>query len=378
MASDNDHKHGSFSEVRQDLVSGDWVVIATGRAKRPHDFLQEKKNTFRQPKRTCPFENLHEDTLLSFPLDGGGGKPRPLTAGNYTLRPNNVGDGYASIDHGISKGRGKKVERWVEVVQNKYPAFQRGICNIFHNIGPYQWTDGVGHHEVVITRDHERSLGQMSDAEAELVMRAYQERYRVLKQDKCTRYISIFHNHGRGSGATLSHPHSQIIGISVVPSDIARSVRGSASYYYEHKECVHCVMLEFERNENKRLIYENDKFVVFAPFASRTAFEARLYPKNHASHFEDASRGELVSLANAMRITLGKIFKGLANPAYNFFLHTAPIDGSSGFQHYHWHFEILPKTAIWAGFEIGTGIEISTIAPEDAAEFLRKVKVEAK
>ncbi|MBI2122178.1 MAG: DUF4921 family protein [Candidatus Sungbacteria bacterium] len=341
-ASDNDHKHGSFSEVRQDLVSGDWVVIATGRAKRPHDFLQEGKKAFRQPKRTCPFENLHENALLSLSLGAE---------------------------------RGKNIKPWVKVVVNKFPAFQRGVCSIFHKTGPYQWTDGVGQHEVVITRDHERSLGQMADLEAELAVRAYQERYRAIKQDECVRYISIFHNHGRGSGATLSHPHSQIIGIPVIPSDIARSIRGSAVYYEEHKECVHCVMLKFEKNDKKRLIYENDHFLVFAPFASRLAFEIRIYPKNHVSHFEDASEAEIVSVANALRVSLGKIFKGLNNPDYNFFLHTSPIDKLNSFRHYHWHFEILPKTSIWAGFEIGTGIEISTITPENAAEFLRNIKV---
>ena len=339
---DNDHVHGSLSEVRQDLVSGDWVVIATGRAKRPHDFLRQKKASFRQPKRTCPFEKPHADALFTLASSGAGGK---------------------------------KIERWVEAIPNKFPAFKRGICNIFHNTGPYQWTDGVGNHEVVITRDHERSIGQMADAEVELVVRAYQERYRAIKRGDCVRYISIFHNHGQGAGATLSHPHSQIIAVPVVPSDIAKSIRGSASHFQERKECVHCVMLKFEQSDKKRLIYENDHCLVFAPFASRLAFEVRIYPKSHLSHFEEASSAEISGVSNALRVSLGKIFKGLANPDYNFFLHTAPVDGSSNFRHYHWHFEILPKTAIWAGFEIGTGIEISTIAPEDAAEFLRKVKV---
>ncbi len=330
----------STSELRQDLVSGAWVVIATGRAKRPHDFLKRKHKSFKQPKKTCPFEKLHEDALLSHSLDGKG----------------------------ISNW-------WVQVIPNKYPAFGKGVCALTHRAGPYQWTDGVGFHEVVISQDHTRSLGEMSDEEAELVMRAYQERYLVLKNDGCVEYISIFHNHGRESGATISHPHSQIIAIPVIPPDFARSLKGAASYYHGNEECVHCLELRYARRTGERVVYENSHFLTLAPYASKTAFELRLFPKKHSPHFEEMEPRERRALGNAMRVSLGKLCKGLRNPDYNFFLHTAPTGDSKDFRYYHWHFEILPKTAIWAGFEIGTGIEISAIRPEDAAKFLRKIKV---
>ena len=134
-------------------------------------------------------------------------------------------------------------------------------------------------------------------------------------------------------------------------------------------------MLTYERKARTRLIYENERFIVVAPFASKTAFELREYPKQHNAHFAGINGTDRLLFANALRTTLAKLYRGLKNPDYNFFLHTAPVGGKEKLDHYHWHFEILPKTAIWAGFEIGTGIEISTIEPESAAEFLRKIKI---
>ena len=331
----------SISELRQDPVSEDWVVIATGRTKRPHEFLNEKRLAFIQPKRTCPFETLHQDALLVYGLDGGKDQK------NW----------------------------WVQAVPNKYPAFGKGTCSVFHTVGPYQWTEGAGFHEVVATREHTRSFAQMSTQETERVVRVYQERYLAIRDDDCVEYISIFHNHGKNSGASISHPHSQLIGLPVIPPDVGRSLRGSASYFKEHKSCIHCLILKYDLQDKSRVIYENEGFAVAAPYASKTAFEIRIFPKSHSAHFEEIDAKGRTYLADALRVSLAKLYQGLGNPDYNFFLHTAPIGDTDEFDHYHWHFEILPKTAIWAGFEIGTGIEISVITPEGATAFLKKIKV---
>lgn len=333
----------SNSELRQDLVSGDWVAIATGRAMRPHDFLGEPRAAFGQPRDACPFEALENDALLVLTSEGAAGSAE---------------------------------DWWVEVIPNKYPAFQLDACPTPQALGPYQRMEGVGHHEVVVTRDHDRSFALMSPAEADAVLRAYQQRYQTLAQDPCARYISIFHNHGLLSGATIGHPHSQMIAIPVVPPDVGRSLSGSAGYFKENGRCVHCAALEYESRERSRIVAENDLTLALAPFASKSAFELRVFPKNHAAHFERIGAAERASLAEILRIALAKLHRGLENPDYNFFLHTAPPDERDGYDHYHWHFEILPKTSIWAGFEIGTGIEISAIAPEAAAEFLREIPVQ--
>lgn len=369
-----------ISELRRDLVSGDWVVIATGRAKRPHEFLKQKKDLFRQPKRTCPFEKLLTDSLVLYSLDRETGKENGLTGASTEFsRMSSPQVGSTGISNELNRtsllSRVKSKNWWAEVIPNKYPAFGSGICDLSHRVGPYEWTEGVGAHEVVITRDHERSIGEMSDDEAELVIRAYQERYLALRKIECIRYISIFHNHGRRAGATLSHPHSQIIALPVTPPDFTRSFHGSERFFEGHNKCIHCIELEHELRVKDRLIYDNDQFAVLAPFASKTAFEMRIFPKKHNPHFESIDSPMRFAFANALRSALGKLHKGLGNPDYNFFLHTAPVADSKNYHHYHWHFEILPKTAIWAGFEIGTGIEISTIAPETAAEFLRRIRV---
>ena len=349
------------SELRQDLVSGDWVVIATGRARRPREFSKEKRSAFVQPKSSCPFETLHKNVLVVYSLDGEYQKSRRKV-------------GTPAFSSKVSYGASGE-NWWVEVVPNKYPAFGRGRCQIVRRAGLYSLSDSVGFHEVVVTRDHERSIALMNQEEVELVLRSYQDRFLALKDESCVEYISVFHNHGREAGATLTHPHSQIIAIPVIPPDVARSLKGSAQYLHTYQLCVHCRILAYELKVGDRIIYQNKRFAVLAPFASKTAFEIRVYPKYHEARFENISPEDRFLLADALRTALAKLFEGLSNPDYNFFLHTAPVRNSKEFNHYHWHIEILPKTAIWAGFEIGTGIEISTIAPEKAAAFLRKIKI---
>ena len=343
-------RHG-ISELRQDPVTGDWVVVATGRARRPDEYAKFRSREKPQPKAGCPFERVLPTAVDVY--DRAGRRPDPRRSGHPRLLR----------------------DWWVQVVPNKYPAFAPGLCPIPQTLGPYQWQDGIGLHEVVITRDHTRSLGAMTSVEAGAVMTAYRARYLALKGEDCVRYISIFHNHGREAGASVTHPHSQVIAIPVTPPDVSRSLAGSAAYYRRHRTCVHCAMVAFERRQGWRIVFENTHMVAFCPYVSRSAFEIRIFPTRHAPAFEEAGERELASAAEALRVALAKLQRGLGDPHYNFFIHTAPVAGGVGARHYHWHVEIIPKTAVWAGFEIGTGIEISTVSPEAAAAFLRKIKV---
>jgi len=269
-----------------------------------------------------------------------------------------------------------KKKGWtLQVIPNKFPAFtQSGECAVPHNVGPYEVIDGRGFHEVVITKDCVRHLALFSHKEAEEVVRAYSERYKALKKEPCVKYISIFHNHGKEAGASVAHPHSQIIAIPVVPADVFRSLKGAKKYYKKNNQCVHCKMIEWEMKDKGRIIYENDSMVAFCPFISRTAFEVRVFPKKHGAQFEKFSSRHLGDLGDALRISLAKLNSALENPSYNFYIHTAPVE-KGDYSYYHWHMKILPKTAVWAGFELSTGIKISTIEPERAAGFLRKASV---
>ena len=336
------------SELRFDPVSKDWILIATGRAKRPETFAKEKRKEAAPSSKTCPFCHLgKEKTILEYKDEKG----EPPRRGEPRLA--------------------KRGEWFVKVVPNKFPAFSSNEGLNKREEGPYQVMDGVGFAEVVVTRDHTRSMAQFSIPEIKQVLDAYQERYLDLMNEKFVNYVSIFHNHGKEAGASIYHPHSQIITHPIIDPDLRRSLTGSAEYWRKYKKCVHCAMLEFDKKDGRRIVFENKDFIVVCPFASRIAFEVRIYPKKHRAYFERIEDGEKESLAEAFQVALSKLNKALNDPAYNFFLHTAPCDGKN-YDHYHWHFEILPKTGTWAGFELGTGIEISTIEPETAAEYLRK------
>ena len=333
MASEQRSKNTSVSELRRDLVTGNWIVVAKGRSARPK--AREREKETEDPIETCPFED---------PKASGNADPVLIYR-----------DG----------------EDWsLQVIPNKYPAFFGQGCPTISKVGPYSVQDGLGYHEVIITRDHSKHLALLPAEKVTEVLRAYKERYLSLKKEECVKYISIFHNHGRGAGASLTHPHSQLVAIPILPSDIRRSLSGASSFYKKHGKCVHCAMLDFEREDKKRIIFENKDFIAICPFISRDAYEVRVFPNEHSAYFEETGEAGISSLSEIFQEVLVSFYKNLENPPYNFYLHTAPIDGDR-YPEYHWHFEILPKTEIGAGFEMGTGIEISTIEPEKAAEMLR-------
>ncbi|MDP2930842.1 MAG: galactose-1-phosphate uridylyltransferase [bacterium] len=335
------------SELRYDIVSKDWILIATGRARRPESFKHETRTKKEAPKKDCPFCNIEtqeKPTLIFI-----NGKKFPV---------------------------GKEIPKnWTVItIPNKFPAFAQSNSLNEKTEGPYRSIDGVGFHEIIVTKDHRKQMAQFSVEQIKEVIDVYHERYLELMNEKFVHYISIFHNHGPEAGASIFHPHSQLITLPVIDPDLQSSITGSQNFLQKQQKCVHCTMLEWEKKERKRIIFENEDFLVLVPFASRVAFETRIYPKEHYAYFERITEPQKHNLAQAFKAALGKLYKGLGNPPYNFFLHTAPCDGKN-YDHYHWHWEILPKTAIWAGFELGAGIEISTIEPEKAAEYLRKISI---
>ena len=335
------------SELRYDLVSRDWVVIATGRAKRPETFKKERREIETVSRKKCPFCQIHTQEVPTLIFSKG----REVSFGQGGVIPKN----------------------WTTIViPNKYPAFlpsnqldKRTEGNI------YQTMNAAGFHEIVVTRDHKKQLAQFSTKEVKEVIDVYQARYRSLMKEKFVNYVSIFHNHGVEAGASIAHPHSQIVTTPLIDIDLKNALVNSRRYYRRHKKCVYCVMGEWERKVRKRVVFENRDFVVICPFASKSAFEVIVSPKKHRPYFEQIKEEEKKQLAEAFRIALSKLYKALNDPAYNFYIHTAPCDGKD-YRHYHWHFTILPKTSTWAGFEIGTRMEISTIEPEKAAQYLRR------
>jgi UDPglucose--hexose-1-phosphate uridylyltransferase len=333
-------KQSKISELRQDLVTGDWVVIATGRSKKPEDFILHKEEqvnvNINNENKTCVFcepeKTEQEKDVLIYKKDND----------DWSLR----------------------------VFPNKYPAFSRGRTVKHFEEGPYFGMDGVGYHEVIVTQDHEKQIAKLDVFAVAEIIDAYQNRYIDLMNKKSVNFIEIFHNHGKEAGASISHPHSQLAAIPVISPYIKGELDGAESYYKANKECVYCVMNEWECESQKRIIFENEEFVAYCPFSSRVAFEVWIVPKKHQPYFERITDKQKVDLAEALQNSISKIYTALGNPPYNFYVHTAPCDGKD-YPHYHWHIEILPHTSVWAGFELSTGIEIATIEPEKAAEYLR-------
>jgi UDPglucose--hexose-1-phosphate uridylyltransferase len=338
---ETENKKSPLSELRQDLVTGDWVVIATGRGKRPFD---HKRVQSAWSEEEIPSK---EDCIFCDP-EKSGQEPDVLIY--------NTSDGDWSL----------------RVFPNKFPAFARpqGGKLQHKEEGPYFLMDGIGYHEVIVTKDHDKHIGIMDPLMVAEVLDAYQSRYLDLMNKKSVRYIEIFHNHGKAVGGSIYHPHSQLVAIPVISPYIKLELDGSEQYHKANKECVFCSMIHWETEQKKRVIFENELFVAFCPFASRAAFEVWVMPKKHKPYFERSSEEEKIQGGQALHEAVRKISEVLGQPPYNFYLHTAPCDGKD-YPHYHWHIEILPKTSIWAGFELSTGIEISAIAPEDAAEQLK-------
>lgn len=322
-------------ELRQDLVSGDWILIAPKRGKRPEE-LGEKIEIQRSDPATCPFCAPQKDVA-------------PVLF-------------YGTND-----------DDWVvQIIPNKFPAVNRSDQDVtISRQGPYRTVSGYGYHDVVITKDHDANFPKLSREAAFDVFKAFRERYHALAADEHISYVSIFHNWGPKAGASLYHPHYQIIAIPVIPPDVQHSLDGSERYFGEHNACVHCEMLSWEHAHGNRIVFENEHAVAFAPFVSREPFELRVFPKTHEAYFEDTSDDVLRGVVEALHESLSRLEKGLKQPHYNFFLHTSPARHKERYSHYHWHIEMQPKLNISAGFELSTGIEINTIDPDTAAEFLR-------
>ncbi len=332
------------SELRFDLISKDWVVIATGRAKRLEHFRKEKRREIKISPKECPF--CHIET-----------QEKPVLI----------------YSHGKKASLEKIPKDWTTIViPNKFPAFLPYLKLEKKREGEfYQKMNAVGYCELVITKDHQKSLALLPLEHVKEVLDAYQERFLSLKKKRFVNYIFIFHNHGAEAGASQPHPHSQIITTPLVDVDLKKALFNAKKYFKEKKRCIYCQMNKWEMKVKKRIVFENKDFLALCPFASKSAFEVIISPKKHLPYFEKISEKEKWNLAEALQVVLKKLFKALNDPAYNFYLHTAPSDGKE-YPYYHWHLTILPKTGIWAGFEMGARMEISTLQPEKAAEYLRK------
>lgn len=330
-------------ELRKDPIIGRWVIIATDRSKRPTDLAvppDEFKGGF------CPFCKGNEDKtppeIMSYRRDGSeANKP------GWHLR----------------------------VVPNKFPALQIEGELGRRGEGMFDKMNGIGAHEVIIeTPNHDKSISTLSFKEVEEILWSYRDRLLDLKKDKRFQYVLIFKNHGSAAGASLEHPHSQVIALPIVPKRVAEEIEGAKRYYTYKERCVFCDIINQESEYGARVIQENRRFISLAPFTPRFPFETWVLPKFHDSCFEDLLKEEVEQLAQILKETLMRMDVVLNHPPYNYLIHTSPLhEKENGF--YHWHFEIIPKLTKVAGFEWGTGFYINPTPPEEAAKFLREAQI---
>jgi UDPglucose--hexose-1-phosphate uridylyltransferase len=330
-----------MSIIRQDPTTKEWVIIAAERMRRPHEY------------KTVAPGRLHR-------TDGG---PCPFCPGHEASTPGEV--------FRVSDPQGTG---WtVRVTSNKFPALGPTGGLERREEGPlFRELDGVGAHEVIIeTPVHERQLPVMTDREVADVLTAYQARYRTLRQDPRLKYIILFKNHGEAAGTSLAHSHSQLVATPVPPMTLRRKYEVAIVHYDETGRCLYCDVAEEERKAESRVVMETDQFLVFHPFASRVPFETWIMPKRHQPSFGQVSDEDLRELAPVLRRTLRALYDRLGDPDFNYIIHSAPAEDENK-DYYLWHIQILPRLSTIAGFELGSGIYISTMLPEQSAATMRE------
>ena len=330
-------------ELRQNFFTKEWVIIATERAKRPEE-LATHRATGEIPAfvETCPFcpgnEHKTPPEVLRYPLEA---------------------------------------DRWdVRVIPNKFAALSsevqptRGLQHLRRRI------QGFGFHEVIIdSPDHSRPMALLSDEHVAQILTAYKQRYNTLSADHRVNHITIFKNHGIDAGASLQHPHSQLIATPVIPSQVRQRLHEALRHYDDAGECMFCHMVEREVEEQTRVVLKNEHFVAMEEFASATPFATHIFPLRHMASFGEITEIEITNLGRMLRLLLAKIYVGLENPDLNFTIRSGPAE-YAGARHFHWYVSVIPRLTRVAGFELGSGMFINTVLPEDAAEFLRRVAVE--
>ncbi|MBI4561253.1 MAG: galactose-1-phosphate uridylyltransferase [Candidatus Rokubacteria bacterium] len=326
-------------ELRKDPVVGRWVIISTERGQRPSDFAPDPVKPKGGPCVFCP---------------GNEGKTPPeiLASRSPDSAPNAPG--------------------WsIRVVSNKFPALRIEGELEPSGEGLYDRMNGIGAHEVIIeTPDHHATLASLPASAVSEVFRAFRERIVDLKKDPRFEYVLIFKNHGEAAGASLEHPHSQLIATPIVPIMVAEELAGSARYFRLKERCVWCDIIRQERQDGGRVILEEDGFIALAPFAPRFPFETWILPESHHSAYEEISPEEASAMARAVGELLRRMNQVLTDPPFNFMLHTAPLKDPVA-DHFHWHLEVIPKLTKVAGFEWGSGFFINPIPPEEAVRYLR-------
>jgi len=342
-------------ELRRGATNHRWVIVAPERGRRPSDFERKGTELTEQAPANCPFCSGNED----------------LTPPEIYRYPTSDGEGWH-----------------VRVVPNKFPALQhydelgREPIN-----GVFDRMNGVGAHEVVIeTPDHCTETPDLPEGQVVRIVETYIHRLKNLMENPWFRYVLLFKNHGKEAGASLLHPHSQIIATPIVPHEVRNSLNIAKAYYDRKERCLFCDIMLAELKSGERIVEDSDGFVTWAPYDSRFPFELVIYPRTHSHDFTTMDENQKRGLARTLIRTTKRLKTLLGDVPYNFVLKSTPNPisrpGKPGYwttlpYDYHWRIAVMPRLTRVAGFEWGTGFYINPMPPEEAAQYLREVEIPA-
>jgi len=332
-----------MSELRRDPIVGRWVIVDTDHPAKPENFEYEQNI-------------LHGGTC-------------PFCYGNEAMTP-------PEIEVIRDPNTAPNTSGWqVRVVANKFPALQVEGNLDKRGLGIYDTTNGIGAHEVLIeTPYHNKDIPDLMNYEIENFISMYCRRSMDLVKDKRLKYILIFKNYGAAAGASLEHPHTQIVALPMVPKNAMEEIKGAHLYFEYRERCIFCDMIRQEEHEKERVLLENQYFLSFCPYVSRFPFEIWIIPKKHNGMFCHMASEELPSLAAILKDTIRRVKNIFPNLSYNFIIHSSPVNGDGEIEYYHWHIEFMPKLTRTAGFEWGSGFYLTPITPELSAQYLREQK----
>ncbi|MEK7817887.1 MAG: galactose-1-phosphate uridylyltransferase [Actinomycetota bacterium] len=325
-------------ELRRDPITGDWVILAAGRGRRPH--APGPAEAPDQPDQECPFCPGHEERT-----------PPELAAYRKEGKPDTPG--------------------WtVRAFPNRFPILaESGSAGGAGLAASPDHKPAVGAHEVIIdTPHHDKTPWEAGADQVRAMLEMYRDRILALKRRGVINYVHIIRNHGAAGAASLEHPHSQLFGLPFVPPQVSAEMDGFVLAQRGEARCVLCDMLAREEIEKTRLVAAGDNFLAFCPFASRLPYETWIVPRRHETAFEECD--ELEELASLITDTLNRFRDNIGDPPFNYWIHTYPLHGES--RPYHWHLEILPRLTIPGGLEMGAGMWVNTVEPERAAAALKE------
>jgi UDPglucose--hexose-1-phosphate uridylyltransferase len=331
-----------MSELRQNLITRDWVIMATERAARPDQFIRNEKPAGPLPAYDpqCPF-----------------------CPGNEHLS-------YLDTDRIRSESTWK-----IRAVPNKFPALSSTGERVRKVEGLNRSMSGVGVHEVIIEHPrHDMTTAILSVPDVAAILSMYRMRYAAIRKDPRVEAIVIFKNHGAKAGTSIVHPHSQIAATPVVPTQIRSRLEEAIRYVDDNGECLFCRTIRDELSAGERVIVAGEHFVAFHPYAALSPFHTWIFPRRHMASFDEINDVELVDLALTLKTFLAKLYYGLGNPDFNLSIRSNPTNDRNR-EYFHWYLAVIPRVTQTAGFEMGSGMFINTILPEASADYLRGIAI---